>query len=824
MDARLARWLVAAFLLASSACSTPAAPKCPQLTCAEDELCVVDRCVSTRCGARQCRAGEACLKGFCSTPACADVTCALGQVCVAGACFEKDCGGQTCTAAEVCLDQRCVDTGCLSSEGQVTACGTNDRCVAGACRSNNCTGVTCPAQSVCVSGRCENALCVGVQCPAMTACANGGCLPTSCGGTTCSFEQVCQSSSCVDRGCLGVTCPVGSHCGGGACLSDSGCQPGCAATETCIANTCYPNGCAGTACGTGEVCVANVCTDQRCVGVSCGAGSRCVAGACMPLGGCQPACAATETCVGTTCYPNACAAQTCSAGQVCVGLQCTDTRCVGVTCSTAGEVCNAGTCARGCFIAGSFITEGTVDPANPCAVCDPSSDVTTWSPRAMSTACTDDGNACTDDVCDTSATCVHLERADDSSCGAVKFCLSGVCLQGCSIAATDVPDGKLNPNNECQRCVATTSTSAWTSEPNGLSCTDDGNPCTTDACNLGACGHDAVADGTVCGTSQACVAGQCVTGCTIGNEFFPNGTINPSNDCQVCNAAALATGWSARNNGTACADDGNSCTTDTCTTGACVHTNLPNGAMCAGAQICNAGSCGAGCNIANVFYANGTTNPANPCQSCQSAVSTTAWSPKSNGTTCTSDNNPCTLDQCNAGTCAHPPDAAKVGTACTGTNFCSGTTRHYNFQCNASGVCASASTQACPTASNCQTGGGCSAGACVALSNKAQGTACSGVTNGMCCTGTCVNRGQDPNCGICGLNCGGFGCAPAVGNTAYFVCDGVSANASCTANYGSAATAFNNQCNCQCASGTSCSPGGKCPVCHDVTGTNYCTY
>jgi hypothetical protein len=94
----------------------------------------------------------------------------------------------------------------------------------------------------------------------------------------------------------------------------------------------------------------------------------------------------------------------------------------------------------------------------------------------------------------------------------------------------------------------------------------------------------------------------------------------------------------------------------------------------------------------------------------------------------------------------------------------------------------------------------------------------------MCCSGACVNKGLDPNCGICGLNCGGFGCAPAVGNTAYFVCDGVTANASCVANYGSAATAFNNQCNCQCASGTSCAPGGKCPVCHDVTGTNYCTY
>jgi hypothetical protein len=100
----------------------------------------------------------------------------------------------------------------------------------------------------------------------------------------------------------------------------------------------------------------------------------------------------------------------------------------------------------------------------------------------------------------------------------------------------------------------------------------------------------------------------------------------------------------------------------------------------------------------------------------------------------------------------------------------------------------------------------------------------------MCCTGACVNKGLDPNCGICGLNCGSLGCGNSldlngVGRSPpQFVCVGVTANASCTANYGAAATAFNNQCNCQCASGTSCAPGGKCPVCHDLSGTNYCSY
>jgi hypothetical protein len=93
-----------------------------------------------------------------------------------------------------------------------------------------------------------------------------------------------------------------------------------------------------------------------------------------------------------------------------------------------------------------------------------------------------------------------------------------------------------------------------------------------------------------------------------------------------------------------------------------------------------------------------------------------------------------------------------------------------------------------------------------------------------------VNSGANPNCGICGLNCGTLACTSAKDNSGaaqsplHFVCSGVSGNAQCTANYGTAATAWNGQCNCQCGTKLTCAPGGKCPRCTVVTGTNYCTY
>src|SRR6201999_4180176 len=52
-----------------------------------------------------------------------------------------------------------------------------------------------------------------------------------------------------------------------------------------------------------------------------------------------------------------------------------------------------------CNIDGTQYSAGTVNPANPCQVCNPSSSTTSWSNEPNGTTC-DDGNACTQfDAC-----------------------------------------------------------------------------------------------------------------------------------------------------------------------------------------------------------------------------------------------------------------------------------------------------------------------------------------------------------------------------------------------------------------------------------------
>lgn len=517
-----------------------------------------------------------------------------------------------------------------------------------------------------------------------------------------------------------------------------------------------------------------------------------------------------DSCLGRTCSPE----ETCVTGGLCVSRE-------------AAVTCAAGACEAelpGCVVDGVRYAPGATSRFDPCLRCLPTASSTALTP----TACPDDGNPCTTDACGGSGECLHPELPDGSRCGSGRFCRSGVCVQGCVIGE-EYQDGALRPGNPCQRCAGALDSTGWSPVDDGAACADDQEACTTDACRAGACAHEPVPDGVGCDGGGTCQAGACALGCTVGGDFFPDGAANPGDACEVCDAARSTQAFSARASGTACPDDGNPCTSDLCQAGACAHEVKPDGTGCGSGLVCAGGSCGAKCVIAGASYAAGVANPANACQSCQPGSSTTAWSPRPDDTACATDNNPCTRDVCTAGVCSHPPTA--MGSACTGTAFCSGTTRRFGFACNGSGACVAASSQACPTAGPCQTGGGCAAGACVAVASRADGTACSGVANGMCCSGGCVNSGANPNCGVCGLNCGTLACGNSVDvnqvprSPPRFVCVGVSSNLQCQANYGAAATAYNNQCNCQCSGGaTTCAPGGKCPVCWDVPGTNYCTY
>src|SRR5262249_42316353 len=124
--------------------------------------------------------------------------------------------------------------------------------------------------------------------------------------------------------------------------------------------------------------------------------------------------------------------------------------------------------------------------------------------------CPDDGNVCTDDLCDGQGACIHPGKSVDTPC------------QDDGNACTVDSCGGSPPT--CQHIVLT-------SAP----CTDDGNECTLDVCNGGQCTHEALPFGRDCtDDGDACTVDMCANG--------------------LCRHTPV--------HGSPCPDDGNSCTLD----------------------------------------------------------------------------------------------------------------------------------------------------------------------------------------------------------------------------------------------------------------------
>ncbi|MFQ5479120.1 MAG: hypothetical protein ACE5E4_10935, partial [Candidatus Binatia bacterium] len=150
----------------------------------------------------------------------------------------------------------------------------------------------------------------------------------------------------------------------------------------------------------------------------------------------------------------------------------------------------------------------------------------------------DDGNACTDDLCDPAVGCVA--QGDDSN-----SCDNG------------------NPFDDPDRCTAGVCAGSGGCSDDA-SC-DDGNGCTVDLClPSGACHHANAAvacdDGDACTTGESCSDGACVGGsaviCDDGNACTDD-LCDPAVGCRV-------------ESNTAACDDGLFCTVnDLCLDGAC---------------------------------------------------------------------------------------------------------------------------------------------------------------------------------------------------------------------------------------------------------------
>ena len=314
-------------------------------------------------------------------------------------------------------------------------------------------------------------------------------------------------------------------------------------------------------------------------------------------------------------------------------------------------------------------------------------------------------------------------------------------------------------------------------------CPGAGQPCSTgNACSTGVvrctmtqstCVDDKpYADGTPCGNSHYCLAGQCqsctpgkscnptpcsagVTDCSTGVEkCMPKSTYADGTSCgtdEVCKSGQCV----ACKAGGTCPSSG-PCKTATisCATGAPVcgdSGNAPNGTSCGTNQVCQSGSCvacveGGDCQPASSPCKKGKLSCATGAPVCV-AQSDNEPDGMSCGSSYVCKSGACVY--CSAGGSCTAPDVCKLGvySCATGTQTCvdgankaNGTSCGSNMVCS-NGVCGACTAGAACTPTNaCHTGTtDCSTGTPVCKdsgSNVANGTSCG--TNQYCYDGSCT--------------------------------------------------------------------------------------
>jgi len=441
-------------------------------------------------------------------------------------------------------------------------------------------------------------------------------------------------------------------------------------------------------------CCSSSCTLES-AGVSCGVGT-------------SDACTQPDTCDGAgTCLPN-----NAPAGAPCVddGNQCTD------------NVCNGdGTCTHPPAEAGSPCGNGSDDSCTDPDSCD-GSGACLENNEVAGTSCDDDGEVCTDDVCDESGACEHVANTDPCDdglfCNGADTCSGGTCSAhaGSECAGAD-GDGN---------CVE--------------SCNEE-----TDTCDAPDPDGSACADGIVCNGTETCSAGVC--GNSSGNPCA--GPDNDNNCTESCNEnTGLCTGKDP--DGSSC-NDGVFCNgADTCSNGACI---VNAGNPCGGGGECRSGcneasdSCtdalGTPCSDDGLACTNDFCDGEGQCVHANSAF----------GQSCPDDGNQCTSDVCNGGgTCIHP--ARAEGTPCSDDgNVCT------TNQCNANGACIGIPNSApCNDGLFCNGADTCGSGSC----SLHAGNPCPNADGDGNCSESCNEvadacTSADPNGSACnnGLNCDG---------------------------------------------------------------------
>ena len=416
------------------------------------------------------------------------------STCAAGTFASAACSA---TADTVCTTCTTCDLGWFASAACSPTADTT-------CTQCDLSCATCdgPSSSNCTSCVALEYLSGGV-CSSCTTCDPGWFASAACSATADTVCTQCDASCATCSGdtasdCTG--CAAGKYLDGGVCKTCSSCADGTYQATACTAT-------ANTVC---PACEASCVT---CSGGTASNCTSCAAGKYLNGG----VCSTCLSCGAGTYQATACTA---TANTVCPACEASCATCSGGTASdctscAAGKYLNGGVCST-CLIcaAGTYQATACTATANAvCTACDASC-ATCNGPSATSCTSCGTGKYLDGGVCNTCSSCV-ADTYQAAACTATANTVCADCDVSCATCTgpsathcTYCAAGRYKRDNQCvscRTCAAGTYSSApcsatadsvcsgcpagtYASAPGATACTacgncDDGDPCTTDACN-----------------------------------------------------------------------------------------------------------------------------------------------------------------------------------------------------------------------------------------------------------------------------------------------------------------------------------------------------